>query len=69
MAIHQSPIVGVCVEVRDYRLYNNVMDDEKASIWRVHPPDGDRAINALNLDSFRSASDVEAYRFDEVSSE
>ena len=37
------------------------MDDEKANIWRVHPPAGGRVIDALNLDSFRFASEVEAY--------
>ena len=37
------------------------MDDEKANVWRVHPPDGGRAIDALNLDSFRSAGEIEAY--------
>ena len=52
---------GVCVEMHDYRLYNNAMDDEKANVWRVHPPDAGRAIDALNLDSFRSAGEIEAY--------
>ena len=52
---------GVCVEVHDYRLYNSRMDNEKANVWRVHPPDGGRAIDALNLDSFRSADEIEAY--------
>ena len=52
---------GTCVEVHDYRLYNNAMDDEKANVWRVHPPNGGRAIDALNLDSFRSTGEVEAY--------
>ena len=52
---------GTCVEVHDYRLYNNAMSDEKANVWRVHPPDGGRAIDALNLDSFRSAGEIETY--------
>ena len=52
---------GVCVEVHGYRLYNNAMDEEKANVWRVHPSDGGRAIDALNLDSFRSAGEIEAY--------
>ena len=60
---------GVCVEIHDYRLYNNAMDDEKANIWRVHPPDGGRAIDALNLDSFRSTGEIEAFLLGEVSSE
>ena len=60
---------GTCVEVHDYRLYNNAMDDEKANVWRVHSAKGGRAIDALNLDSFRSAGEVEAYLLREVSSE
>ena len=56
---------GTCVEVHDYRLYNNAMGDEKANIWRVHPSDGGRAIDALNLDSFRSAGEIETYLLDD----
>ena len=60
---------GVCVEVHDYRLYSNAIDDEKANVWRVHPFDGGRAIDALNLDSFRSAGEIETYLLREVRSE
>ena len=60
---------GVCIEVHDYRLYNNAMDDEKANVWRVHPSDGGRAIDALNLDSFRSASEIERCLLEEVNLE
>lgn len=37
------------------------MDDEKVNVWRVHLPGGGRAIGVLNLDSFRSAGEIEAY--------
>ena len=52
---------GVCVEVFGYRLFNCTVSDDFANVWRVHPPDGGRAIDALNLDQFRTASEVENY--------
>lgn len=31
------------------------------NVWYVHPPDGDEPVEALNLDTFRTATALEEY--------
>ena len=52
---------GRCIEVYGYKLYNTTISDDLANVWSVHPTDGGRAIDALNLDNFATASEVETY--------
>jgi hypothetical protein len=55
---------GVCVEVYGYKLYNVTVSDDLANVWRVHPPDDVdecRAIDAVNVDHFRTASEFESF--------
>ena len=52
---------GERVDLFGYRCYNSTAGDEFANVWTVHPPDDGRAIDALNLDNFATASEVETY--------
>ena len=55
---------GTCIEVYGYKLYNSTISDDLANVWRVHPPDEAedcRAGDAINLDNFATASEVETY--------
>ena len=55
---------GVCVEVYGYKLYNSTISDNLANVWTVHPPDDAderRAIDAVNVDHFRTASEFESF--------
>ena len=52
---------NACVELYGYRFYNNTSGGEPPNAWRIHPPDGNAAIDAINLDRFQSAAEIEAY--------
>ena len=55
---------GACIEVYGYELYNSTISDDLANVWTVHPPDeaeDRRAVDAVNLDAFAAASEVETY--------
>ena len=55
---------GTCIEVYGYELHNTTISDDLANVWRVHPPDeaeGRRAVDAINLDNFATASEIETY--------
>lgn len=52
---------GACVKVFGYKLYNSTVECGMPNVWTVHTPDGGRAIDALNLDQFCTASEVESY--------
>jgi hypothetical protein len=52
---------GTCIEVYGYKLYNTTISGDLANVWRVHPPDDGRAVDAINLDNFATASEIETY--------
>ena len=55
---------NACVELYGYRLYNNTSGEEPPNVWTIHPPEdvkNHRAIDAINLDRFKSAAEIEAY--------
>ena len=55
---------GTCIEVYGYKLYNSTISDDLANVWTVHPPDEAdecRAVDAINLDNFATASEIETY--------
>ena len=52
---------GTCIEVYGYELHNTTISDDLANVWRVHPTDGGRAIDAINFDNFATASEIETY--------
>jgi len=55
---------GASVDLFGYRCYNSTVSDELANVWTIHPPDGGRAIDAVNLDQFASAAEIESYLLD-----
>ena len=60
---------GTCIEVYGYKLYNSTISDDLANVWTVHPPDeaeGRRAVDAVNLDAFAAASELEAFLLENV---
>ena len=52
---------GARVDIFGYQLYNSTLDEGMSNVWTVHPPDGGRAIDVLNLDNFATASEIETY--------
>jgi len=54
---------GACVDLFGYHCYNATID-EAANVWTIHPPDGGRAIDAVNLGAFGSAAEIESYLLD-----
>ena len=60
---------GAWVEVYGYKLYNSTISNDLANVWTVHPPDEAdecRAVDAINLDNFAAASEVETYLLEDV---
>ena len=60
---------GAWVEVYGYKLYNATISDDLANVWTVHPPDEAdecRAVDAINLDNFATASEIETHLLENV---
>ena len=54
------------VEVEGYQLHSRCLDEGHPNVWSVYGPDGGQPIDAINLDNFRSAAEVEDYLKHEV---
>jgi hypothetical protein len=54
---------GVRVDLFGYQCFNSTID-EAVNVWTIHPPDGGRAIDAINLSAFATAAEIESYLLD-----
>lgn len=52
---------GVCIEFYGLRLFNSSLDDGMPNVWTVYRPGESNGVDAVNVDNFRSASELETY--------
>lgn len=59
---------GMCFKVHGYecRLKGDGDDLRMPNVWTIHPPEGGRAIDAVNLSNFKTASEFETYLLEEI---